>query len=86
MLLSYTDIILETIKQKLSCQPHFELVSNRMIFDSEGIVQGFSEPVIHSINKGSTGIAKFEHISEKLKVRIVIFFAQFFIFHVIGKT
>ncbi len=63
-------MILETLKQKLSSQPKFELVSNRMIFDSEGQLQGFSEPVIHSINKGSTGVAKIDHISRKLQVQL----------------
>ena len=63
-------MILETLKQKLSNQPNFELVSNRMIFDSEGKLKGFSEPVIHSINKGSTGVAKIEQISRKLQVQL----------------
>ncbi len=39
-----------------------------MKFDSKGVLIGFSEPVVHSYNKGVTALTKINHLNEKLQV------------------
>ena len=51
-----------------------EIVSNKMIFNDNGELVGFSKPVVHSYSKGSHALKMMKHITSKLKVIIIAFF------------
>lgn len=64
-----TDIIKETL-QLLSYLPsNMEIVSNKMIFNDNGELVGFSKPVVHSYSKGSHALKMMKHVTSKLKGR-----------------
>ena len=59
---------MEMLIQKSSYLQNVEIVSNMMIFNADGVLTGFSEPIVHSYNKGATALAKISHLHHKLQV------------------
>ncbi|KAJ3359695.1 hypothetical protein GGF32_009040 [Allomyces javanicus] len=51
------DLIKEILRQNALLLPHVHVVSNEMIFDAQGDVTGFREPVIHTFNKSEVVLA-----------------------------
>ena len=33
------------------------MLSNKMIFDENGVITGFSEPLVHTYNKGTAAVS-----------------------------
>ena len=38
-------------------RPNVTVFSNKMVFDDNGVLTGFSEPVVHSYNKGTAAVS-----------------------------
>ena len=36
--------------------PNITMLSNKMIFDDNGVITGFSEPLVHTYNKGTAAV------------------------------
>lgn len=52
---AYTDVLEEVLKQKCGpLPPTTHVISNRMVFNDDGLLVGFSEPLIHMFNKHET--------------------------------
>ena len=72
--LFFLDVIHVVFQLLLSYVPkNVEIVANKMIFNKDGVVIGFQEPLIHSANKGVTAIQTCDHLKNKLTVSIQIF-------------
>jgi 5'-nucleotidase len=48
------DTLLEVFRQFSTLRPNMHVVSNRLIFDKEGIATGHTQPLVHSYNKGKS--------------------------------
>ena len=70
--LFFSDVIAETLKQRSYYPQNIEIIGNMMVFDTNGRLVGFSEPVIHSYNKGITAMAKMKHLMHKLQVQSAV--------------
>ncbi|XP_011406096.1 PREDICTED: 7-methylguanosine phosphate-specific 5'-nucleotidase-like [Amphimedon queenslandica] len=48
---------------------NLSVVGNKMIYNEESVVTAFTEPVIHSYNKGLTSLTRYPQLVKKLKDR-----------------
>ena len=72
--LSLLDVIHVVFQLLLSSVPkNVEIVANKMIFNKDGVVIGFQEPLIHSANKGVTAVQTCDHLKNKLTVTLLIY-------------
>ncbi len=62
------DTLLLAIKEQSGVHANVTVFSNYLEFDSEGVVSGFSHPMINSTNKGSLH-AHFSGLSPDIKVK-----------------
>ena len=67
MLFQSTDTIVEILVQHFSLHDNMRIISNKIHFDDSGRACEFSEPKLHSYNKGHS-IQQFSSVAEDIKV------------------
>ena len=66
------DVILQIMIQSKLWLPNMHMISNKMIFNSDGICTGFKEPLIHVFNKNEASVVQTSHFSSIKDRRNVI--------------
>ena len=56
-LLSIPDTIQCVLDHHDVYTPNITMLSNKMIFEDNGVITGFSEPLVHTYNKGTAAVS-----------------------------